>query len=298
MKSIETINEITISSKDYELIDFGDGEKLERFGKYLLRRPDPQALAKKRLGVEVWRDIDAKFERTGEKGEWNMVRDIEDKWLIDFGNQKMWIRPTAFKHVGLFPEQVSNWQWMQDIIKPQKDQREINVLNLFAYTGGASLACAQAGAKVTHIDSSKVAVTWGRENAEASHMEDMPIRWIVEDVRKFVEREIKRESKYDAIIMDPPAFGHGANNELWKIEDDLLPLISDCKRLLSQEPIFFLINGYSAGYSALAYRNNLIDLIEKYGGSLESGELALGETAQKGEATRVLPCGIFARWQK
>ena len=338
---------ITHPSEGYELLDSGEGEKLERFGTVILSRPDPQALWKKLLPASEWKKAHGQFGRNGavmagneERGSWTLHRDVPVKWEIIFGGLKLWIKPTAFKHTGLFPEQVMNWNWMRGKIEarlkennppPRKlgtpfkkgesrtmisvknldteiplfkggaDQREvgdyggdgdIEVLNLFGYTGGASLACAQAGAKVVHIDSSKAAVNWARENAEISGLKDKPIRWIIEDARLFVEREIKRGRKYDAILMDPPAFGHGPTSELWKIENNFLELIENCMQLLSDKPLFFLINGYSAGYSAIAYENNLLELKQKYGGSIEIGELAVEEKENK----RLLPSGIFARW--
>ncbi len=294
--------QITQSSEGYELIDSGDGEKLERFGAVVLSRPDPQALWKKMLPESEWKKAHGHFGRSGtplpgneERGSWTLKTDVPAKWEIPFGGLKLWIKPTAFKHTGLFPEQSKNWEWMEGKIKSQKlhlKNDDIEVLNLFGYTGGASLACAQAGAKVVHIDSSKAAVNWARENAEASGLKDLPIRWIIEDARLFVEREIKRGRKYDAILMDPPAFGHGPTAELWKIENNFLELIENCMKLLKDAPVFFLINGYSAGYSAIAYENNLLELKEKYGGSIEIGELAIEETKNK----RLLPSGIFARW--
>jgi 23S rRNA (cytosine1962-C5)-methyltransferase len=231
------------------------------------------------------------FFRKGVDGEWRFSKSPEKnekmdlkKWLIDFGGLKFFIKPTAFKHVGLFPEQAPNWDWMRAKITDAKKAdptREIEVLNLFAYTGGATLTCAQAGAKVVHIDGSKSAITWARENAEASGLALAPIRWILEDARVFV---------------DPPAFGHGANKELWKIEEHLLPLIADCMKLLkpktdSSGPLFFLVNGYSAGYSATAYENNLLPLKETCGGAIQIGELTIQESNK-----RLLPAGIFARW--
>jgi 23S rRNA (cytosine1962-C5)-methyltransferase len=276
---------------EYELIDSGDGEKLEKFGSVVLSRPDPQALWRKNLDEKEWKKADAFFTRTETAGEWRYKKEKLEKWQMNHGDLKFWIKPTAFKHTGIFPEQSVNWDWMRDLIKGKKD---IDVLNLFGYTGGASLACAQAGAKVVHVDGSKSAITWARENAELSGLADKPIRWILEDARVFVGREVKRGNKYDAILMDPPAFGHGANKELWKIEEDFLPLVEDCFKLLKDQPLFFLINGYSAGYSAIAYKNVLENLVKKYGGSIEIGELTLEEKDSK----RLLPCGIFARWTK
>lgn len=281
--------------KDYELLDSGDGEKLERFGKVVLSRPDPQALWRKNLDEKSWKIADASFSRSETSAEWtykNFDKNGKlDKWSIEFGGLKFWIKPTAFKHTGLFPEQVANWEWMREILKGNEG---VDVLNLFGYTGGASLACAQAGAKVVHVDGSKSAITWARENAELSGLADKPIRWILEDARVFVGREIKRGNKYDAIIMDPPAFGHGANKEIWKIEEHFISLVEDCIKLLSDKPLFFIINGYSAGYSAIAYENVLKPLVEKFGGSIERGELTLEEST----TGRLLPCGIFARFSK
>jgi 23S rRNA (cytosine1962-C5)-methyltransferase len=277
-------------SEGYELIDSGDGEKLERFGNVVLSRPDPQALWHRRLTKEEWSKSDAHFTRTEAGGDWKIKSGTPDKWQINFSNLKFNIKPTAFKHTGIFPEQSVNWDWMRDLINNKND---IDVLNLFGYTGGATLVCAQAGARVVHIDSSKSAITWARENAELSGLADKPIRWILEDARLFVSRELKRGNKYDAIIMDPPAFGHGVNNEVWKIEEHFIQLIEDCFRLLKDKPLFFLVNGYSSGYSAIAYKNSLNYLIDKYGGSIEMGELAI----QEKDSQRLLPCGIFARWK-
>lgn len=296
---------ITEPVSDYELLDSGCGEKLERVGKYVLSRPDPQALWAKRLPESIWKNADASFSRdelgvgVGQKSGWTMRNNIEDRWVIDFGKMIFQIKPTAFKHIGLFPEQLVNWQWLEETIHNSQFtiQDGAEVLNLFGYTGGASLVCAKAGTKVVHIDGSKSAITWARENAELSGLKDKPIRWIIEDARVFVSREIKRERKYDGIIMDPPAFGHGPNNELWKIEEHFLELVQDCIKLLKDKPSFFLINGYSAGYSAVAYENILLPLVEKFGGSIEIGELAISESRKEGLPTRLLPCGIFARWK-
>ncbi|MEK7213849.1 MAG: class I SAM-dependent methyltransferase [Patescibacteria group bacterium] len=283
--------------KDYELLDSGEGEKLERFGSIVLSRPDPQALWHKNLDLDEWKKVDADFSREGNDGKWKMKKGIPDKWSIEISNLKFIIKPTAFKHVGIFPEQVVNWEWMKEIIRNEKKidaGKDIEVLNLFGYTGGATLSCAEAEAKVVHVDGSKSAINWARENAELSGLSLRPIRWIFEDARVFVGREIKRGNKYDAIIMDPPAFGHGPKKEIWKIEEHFLPLVEDCFKLLKDKPLFFIINGYSAGYSAIAYKNILKVMVEKYGGSIGSGELTLEEK----ESGRLLPCGIFARWGK
>lgn len=288
------------SSVDYALLDSGEGEKLERFGKVVLSRPDPQAVWSKRLSATEWKKADGYFTREESGGKWSLKSQVLAKWEIAFGGLKFWIKPTAFKHTGLFPEQEANWSWLRGIIgesvKAKASPEAPEVLNLFGYTGGATLACAQAGAKVVHIDSSKAAVTWARENAESSGLKDASIRWIIEDARVFVEREIKRGRKYQGIIMDPPAFGHGPTNELWRIEEHFLPLVEDCKKLLADKPLFFLINGYSAGYSAVAYENMLLDLKTRFGGEIEIGELVIREEVKKALPERLLPAGIFARW--
>ncbi len=294
----------TIPSTGYELLDSGDGEKLERFGAIKLYRPDPQALWHKKLSAAEWQAADGFFTRDERKGEWSLKPTVPERWQIEFGGLKLWIKPTAFKHTGVFPEQSVNWAWTREIIEKEKVKSlanaatenaaaDIEVLNLFGYTGGASLAAAQAGAKVVHVDGSKAAITWAKENAEISGLADKPIRWILDDARVFVEREIKRGRKYHGIIMDPPAFGHGPDKELWKIEEHFLDLIDKCKQLLVEKPLFFLINGYSAGYSAVAYKNNLLSLQENYGGEIEIGELVIEEA----KSARLLPCGIFARWR-
>lgn len=281
----------TKATKDYALIDTGGEEKLERYGAVVLARPDPQALWEKKKGEAEWAAADARFIRKGKEGEWQ-TKGIPKEWDIQFGNLTFLIRPTSFKHTGLFPEQLKNWEWATEQIAAAK--RPITVLNLFGYTGGASLAAAQAGASVTHVDASKTAVSWARENAARSQLSEMSIRWIIEDVLIFVRREIKRGSRYDAIIMDPPAFGHGPKDELWKIEEDFLTLAKLCEELLTPDPLFILMSGYAAGYSSLAFAYNLERFIENFGGMIEHGDLTIEESG----ARRLLPCGIFARWHK
>lgn len=276
--------------EDYALVDSGDGEKLERYGPYILRRPDPQALWKKHLSAQRWNAADATFVRDGKKTEWILKKGMQEKWSIHIGGLHMWIRPTAFKHTGMFPEQLPNWQWMQELI--QKRKRPVKVLNLFGYTGGASLAAAAAGAEVVHVDGSKVAIGWGKDNALLSRLDQKPIRWILDDVRVFVKREIKRGNTYDGIILDPPAFGHGAKKEVWVIEKDLLPLLDMCAQILSETPLFFLLNGYASGYSSIAYENNLHSIGVLKNGVFEKGEV----TIQEEQSGRLLPAGIFARW--
>ena len=282
---------ITKPGKDYELIDSGNEEKLERYGKYILRRPDPQALWNKTLADTEWKNADAIFD--ADKKIWKKKNEqMQNEWQIGFGEIKFNIKPTAFKHTGVFPEQEPNWNWTAEKIK--NSGRTLKVLNLFGYTGGATLAALAAGADVTHVDGSKSAVSWAKENAELSGLDKKPVRWLIDDVRKFVMREIKRGGKYDAIIMDPPSFGRGGKGEIWKIEDNFLPLLSECAKILSDNPAFFLINGYAAGYSAIAYYNALKPFVEKYGGQFELGELTIEESKGK----RLLPCGIFVRWSK
>ncbi|MBC7836371.1 class I SAM-dependent methyltransferase [Acetobacteraceae bacterium] len=282
----------TKSSSDYELLDSGGEEKLERYGGALLTRPDPQALWSKHLSEAEWAKSDGRFVREGGEGRWNVKAELPKEWQISFGGLQFFIRPTSFKHTGLFPEQLPNWEWGRELIK--NANRPISVLNLFGYTGGASLAAAQAGSSVVHVDASKTAVAWARQNAEASGLGDKPIRWIVEDALTFVKREIKRGNKYDAIIMDPPAFGHGPKDELWKIEEDFVAFVELCTQLLSDNPLFVLVNGYAAGYSSFAFAYNLDALNKKFGGKVEHGDLTIEEKT----TGRLLPCGIFARWQR
>lgn len=298
--------------KEYVLLDSGaepsgglgvGGEKLERYGSVVLARPDPQALWDKKLTEKDWAKADGHYVRGGREGEWVTKRDLSDQWQIEFGGLKFYIRATSFKHTGLFPEQLANWEWMRGVLARQNDSAQnksegARVLNLFAYTGGATLVAAQMGAQVTHVDASKTAVAWARENAELSGLSDKPIRWIVEDVLLFVKREIKRGNKYDAIIMDPPAFGHGPKDELWKIEEDFVALVRLCEELLSDTPLFVLVSGYAAGYSALAFAYNLERFQKRFGGEIVSGDLTIQEQRSGEGELRLLPCGIFARWSK
>ena len=333
----------TAAGGDYALLDSGDGEKLERYGEVTVARPDPQALWKKRLPESEWNKADGYFRREqttanpsvsplGKGGrrttaaEWQTRKKLPERWVVEIGGLKMWIKLSAFKHTGVFPEQAGNWEWIGERIKNEelrmKNGRSggqhppatplrggIRVLNLFGYTGGASLAAAKAGApafapgatagkevkvEVVHVDGSKVAIGWARDNAKLSGLSDKPIRWILDDARSFVKREIKRGNKYDGIIMDPPAFGHGPGGELWKVEDHFLELLDLCKQVLSDRPLFFIINGYASGYSAVAYKNSLGDLMEEHGGEIEIGELTIAEK----DSQRLLPAGIFARWAR
>ena len=282
----------TSKQKEYELVDSGNGKKLERYGDYLLSRPDPEILWKNNLRDEDWSRANLEFKRTGSKANWIIKNGVPNKWNISFHDLVFSIRPSSFKHTGLFPEQLANWEWMEKLIK--NENRKVSVLNLFAYTGGATLICAKAGAEVCHVDGSKNAVSWARDNAELSGLKEAPIRWIIDDVIVFLKREVKRGRKYDAIIMDPPAFGHGPKDEIWKIEEDFSLLIDLCSKVLSDDPLFVVMSGYSAGYSSTTYKNILTDMIKDFKGSIENGELALEESSSK----RLLCCGIFARWNK
>ena len=295
-KSMEKITLTTQPSAGYELIDSGGEEKLERFGDVVLARPDPQALWEKKLAASHWGIANGRYEREGKDGKWRLDKsDLSKGWAIEFGGLNFLIKPTSFKHTGLFPEQLSNWQWLAlSVVEGVKNAgREISVLNIFGYTGGATLAAAAAGAKVTHVDASKTAVAWARENAKLSGLEEKPIRWITDDAITFLKREIKRGVRYDAVVMDPPAFGHGPDGEVWKFEENFLELLKLVGQLLSDKPLFVLVNGYAAGYSPLAFAYNLESFEKKFGGSIEYGDLAIAES----NSDRVLPAGIFARWK-
>ncbi len=288
---MERTNLVCKPQKEYELLDSGEEEKLERFGSIVLARPDPQALWPKKLAVEEWLNADGSYERTGREGVWHTKEGFPRQWEILFGAIRFNLRATSFKHTGIFPEQLANWEWMHTQYA-QSNSNSVKVLNLFAYTGGATIVAAQSGAQVTHVDASKTAVSWARENADLSGVGDAPIRWIVDDVLTFLRREVKRGNTYDAILMDPPAFGHGPKDELWKIEENLLELLELSQKLLSDTPLFVLISGYAAGYSPLALAYNLERFKQRTGGAVECGDLLIEE---KG-SNRCLPSGIFGRW--
>jgi 23S rRNA (cytosine1962-C5)-methyltransferase len=279
----------TEPSQSYELLDSGREEKLERYGELVLARPDPGALWEKRLPEAEWRKADAWYERKGKEGKWHLREGVPKEWNIDFGGLTFLLKPTSFKHTGLFPEQLPNWEWAGKKIAARPGAK---ILNLFAYTGGATLAAAKAGAEVVHLDASKTAVAWAKQNAELSGLSEKPIRWLIDDALAFVRKEEKRGNRYDGIIMDPPAFGHGPKDELWKIEEHLLPLLAASMKLLSEAPLFFLVNGYASGYSPLAFAHNLEPLAPRFGGGVECGELTIAES----KSGRLLPAGIFARW--
>ena len=280
--------------KDYEVIDCSDGEKLERWGKYTLLRPDPQVLWSTPKKNPSWNKLNGHYHRSNKGGgEWEFFS-LPKQWTINYKELTFNLKPFSFKHTGLFPEQAANWDWFSELIKnsPKKD---IKVLNLFAYTGGATCAAAKAGAAVTHVDASKGMVTWAKENAASSGLADAPIRWIVDDCVKFVEREIRRGNKYDAIIMDPPSYGRGPKGEIWKIEEKIHPFIKLCRQLLCDKPLFFLVNSYTTGLApaVLTYMIST-EVKSKFGGHVISDEIGLPVT----ETGLVLPCGAAGRWQK
>lgn len=285
----------------YELIDSGDGEKLERFGGIVVRRPDPEVLWHKSADIQIWQAANLSFDRVDSKtGVWHGK--VPESWDIEHGGIHFHIRPTSFKHVGIFPEQVINWSFIEKTIEKtiadRGEEYHPSVLNLFAYTGGATIAAAKAGAQVTHVDASKPVIEWAKENAALNGLVDAPIRYIVDDALAFAKREVKRGKKYDGIIMDPPAFGRGPDGETWKIEEHFLELFDACLELVNEEdggPLFFIISGYASGYSALAFGNALKVLEEKYGGGVETLELILKESSSRYAS---LPAGVTARWSK
>ncbi len=277
---------------DYEVLDTGDGEKLERWGKYILRRPDPQTIWPK-ADEGLWRKAQAHYHRSERGGgEWEFLTRLPDRWTVSHQELKFYVRPTGFKHTGLFPEQSANWLWMADRIRAS-GRKELKVLNLFGYTGGATLACAAAGAHVTHVDAAKGMVQWAKENRELSGIPETSCRWIVEDAMRFLQRETRRGNRYDGILMDPPSYGRGPSGEVWKLENELYGLIELSAGLLSEMPVFFLVNSYTTGFQASVLRN----MIEKYvmkrfGGKRDCEELCLPVTAGG-----VLPCGASGRWE-
>ena len=278
--------------KDYELLDATDGERLERWGKYILVRPDPQIIWRDAGKHPLWKKADAIYRRSSSGGGgWKQNR-LPEQWHIQYGDLKFLIKPMGFKHTGLFPEQAANWDWFAEKIK--KAGRPIKVLNLFAYTGGATVAAAKAGASVVHVDAAKNMVAQAKENARLSGLAEAPIRYIVDDCKKFVEREIKRGNFYDAIIMDPPSYGRGPSGEVWKIEDSVDELVTLAAKVLSKEPLFFLINSYTTGLSPLAM-SYILDLRvrARFGGKTDASEIGLPVT----QTGSILPAGASARWE-
>ncbi len=286
--------------KDYEVIDCSKGEKLERWGNYILVRPDPQVIWDTPRADKHWKQKNGHYHRSAKGGgEWEFF-DLPQEWSIRYRDLTFRLKPFSFKHTGLFPEQAVNWDWVSSIIKSavtknaaEHPDRPVKVLNLFAYTGGATLACAAAGAAVTHVDASKGMVNWAKENAAASGLSDAPIRWLVDDCVKFVERELRRGNTYDGIIMDPPSYGRGPKGEIWKIEENVFPLIELAAKLLSDNALFFLVNSYTTGLQSavLTYMMHTA-IVPKHGGHVESSEIGLPVSANG----LVLPCGASGRW--
>ena len=287
--------------KDYEVLDTSDGEKLERWGGYMLVRPDPQVIWNTPRRLPAWKKPNARYRRSDKGGgEWEFFK-LPQEWRISYNgknrlNLTFNLKPFSFKHTGLFPEQAVNWEWFSSIIKEALESnpsRVIKVLNLFAYTGGASLSAAAAGAHVTHVDASKGMVGWAKENAAASGLSGAPVRWLVDDCVKFVEREIRRGNKYDAVIMDPPSYGRGPKGEIWKIEDSVFPFIGLVADVLTEKPLFFLINSYTTGLqpAVLTYMLETV-LVPKFGGNVSSSEIGLPVSSNG----LVLPCGASGRW--
>lgn len=289
--------------KDYEVIDTSCGEKLERWKNYILLRPDPQVIWNTKKTNKKWKHLNAHYHRSSKGGgEWEFF-DLPEEWTINYTlpiNKTLTfhLKPFAFKHTGLFPEQAANWDWFSEIIAKEvarKDrQTPVKVLNLFAYTGGATLAAAAAGAQVTHVDASKGMVAWAKENAVSSGLGDAPIRWLVDDCKKFVEREIRRGNHYDAIIMDPPSYGRGPKGEIWKIEEAVYPLIELCKQILSDDPLFFLVNSYTTGLQPAVLFYMISTVLKEYGGVVEADEIGLPVT----DNGLFLPCGASGRFSR
>lgn len=276
---------------DYEFLDSGNGRKLERFGKYIISRPENQALWKTSLPEPEWKNAYAIFEKKGDKhGEWKK-KGKEFAWPVSYKHLKFWVKLTPFGHTGVFPEQSSQWDWIQEQVNTF--QKQLKILSLFTYTGISTLAAASAGASVTHVDASGPAITWARENAKLSGLESKPIRWIVEDSLKFVEREARRGNQYDAIIMDPPKFGRGAHKEVWKFGESIGRLLDACKKILSPQPQFILITAYAIPISSITLHNLLSQTMKRYAGIYEYGELALEDKHKK-----LISTALIARWNK
>ena len=277
--------------KDYQILDTSSGERLEKWGKYILIRPDPQVIWNTPRTIKEWRQKNGHYHRSSKGGgQWEFF-DLPKQWSIQYKSLTFHLKPFHFKHTGLFPEQAVNWDWITE--KIQGAAREVKVLNLFAYTGGATLAAAAAKASVTHVDASKGMVSWAKENAVSSGLERAPIRWLVDDCLKFVEREIRRGNHYDAIIMDPPSYGRGPKGEIWKLEDCIYPLIQQCARLLNSHPLFFLINSYTTGLAPSVLTYMLSTALKEFGGTVNSQEIGLPVSS----TGLILPCGASGRWE-
>jgi len=283
----------TANWKDYELIDTSAGERLERWGNVILIRPDPQIIWDTPKSNPMWREANARYLRsqTG-GGNWQELKKVPSMWKINYGELTFQLKTMGFKHTGIFPEQAVNWDFAMK--KIQASGRPVKVLNLFGYTGAATLACLKAGAEVCHVDASKGMVAWAKENAAASNLGDRPVRWLVDDCIKFVQREQRRGNTYDGIIMDPPSYGRGPNGEIWKLEEQLYPLVEMCVPILSENPLFFILNSYTTGLSpaVMGYLLNIL-IQKKFGGVVSSSEIGLPVT----QSGLILPCGSTAIWE-
>ncbi len=279
--------------EEYQILDMADGKKLEIWNQVCLVRPDPQIIWKEKTHPELWKNEDATYERSREGGgSWKIEKKVPSSWPIHYKDLTFELKLMGFKHTGLFPEQAYNWNYIRAKIK--NAHRPLKVLNLFAYTGASSIAALKEGGEVTHVDSSRGMVEWAKENVKKNHLEEKPIRFIVDDVVKFVKREIRRGRKYDIILMDPPSFGRGSKNEVWNIEKDLFSLVQDCTELLSENPVLFLINSYSTGLSKVVLENILkLTVQKKFKGLISSDELGISMK----DSNLFLPCGIYARWE-
>lgn len=284
--------------QDYELLDSGDGEKLERFGQFILVRPDPQIVWSKSLPPSDWDQAHASFIRTHQdRGQWQIRGKLPEEWQMQWRDITSVVKLSPFKHTGVFPEQSAHWQWFRTLLENQKVQQpdyQPHILNLFGYTGLASMVVAKTGAMITHVDASRAAIGWAKKNQAASGLDEKSVRWILDDVMKFVNREVKRGKKYDGIIMDPPVYGHGPTGEVWEFKTSLPQLLKQCQQLLVDQPLFVLINAYAVSTSAVTLGNVLTEMMSGHQGQVEIGELALQQTHDQ----KLLSTGIWARWQR
>ena len=281
---------LTNGWQDYTVLDTGDGMKLERWGDVILSRPDPQVIWAKQA-PELWQAAHAEYVRSDRGGgQWNFIRKLPERWTISYGPLRFYVRPTGFKHTGLFPEQAVNWDWMSALIKQRGGAR---VLNLFGYTGGATVACAKAGAEVCHVDAAKGMVLWARENRELSGVDETRVRWIIDDALKFVQREKRRGKTYDGLLMDPPSYGRGPGGEVWKLENELYSLVSACEKVLARDALFMLINSYTTGLQPAVLNNMLTMTVAR----TRSGKVIADEIVLPVTAGGVLPCGASGRWE-
>ncbi|PCJ52265.1 MAG: SAM-dependent methyltransferase [Planctomycetota bacterium] len=281
-----------LANSDYQILDSGDGKKLEAFGDYIVTRPAAQALWPRSLSVAEWDKSSAEFFRNeGGNGEWKISQELPEEWKINICDITFIVKPTSFGHMGVFPEAYHNWVWLADHLKNQKSK---NILSLFSYTGGYTLVPALYDAKVCHVDASKTVVKWARRNAEASGLQDKPVRWIVEDVRKFIQREIRRGSKYDGIVMDPPTYGRGNNGELWKIDEHLIELINDCAKVLTKDASFFMVNTYAGDITATVLKNILLSTLPQENAKIECGEMLISQK----DSAHSFPNGMTAVWSR